>query len=217
MSPRPRWCGCWPETEIRRVGALVFEGFELLDLFGPLELFGLLEAEYELRLLAETAGPVQSNQQVSATADLALEDAVEIDILFVPGGRGTRREVGNRRLLDWIAATSQAAEYTLGVCTGSALLARAGVLDGRRATTNKAAFSWVAEQGPRVDWVKAARWVEDGPFLTSSGVSAGMDMTLGAIALMHGTETAEQVAKWSEYTWHRDKDDDPFARIHGLA
>ena len=206
---------------MRRVGALVFEGFELLDLFGPLELFGLLEAEYELRLLAETAGPVQSNQQVSATADLALEDAV----VFGPGGPAASleaslelsREVGNRRLLDWIAATSQAAEYTLGVCTGSALLARAGVLDGRRATTNKAAFSWVAEQGPRVDWVKAARWVEDGPFLTSSGVSAGMDMTLGAIALMHGTETAEEVAKWSEYTWHRDKDDDPFARIHGLA
>ena len=202
---------------MRRVGALIFEGFELLDLFGPLELFGLLEAEYELRLLAETAGPVQSNQQVSAMADLALEDAGAIDILFVPGGRGTRREVGNRRLLDWIAATSQAAEYTLGVCTGSALLARAGVLDGRRATTNKAAFHWVAEQGTAVDWVKAARWVEDGPFLTSSGVSAGMDMTLGAIALMHGTETAEEVAKWSEYTWHRDKDDDPFARIHGLA
>jgi len=103
----------------------------------------------------------------------------------------------------------------LSVCTGSALLAKAGVLDGRRATTNKAAFSWVADQGPRVAWVKEARWVEDGSFITSSGVSAGMDMALGAIALMHSQKTAEQVAQWCEYSWHQNKDYDPFAKLAG--
>ncbi len=201
---------------MRTIGSLIFPGFELLDLFGPMEMFGLLEDKFSLQLVAEKAGSVASNQGLAASADMTIYDETEFDIVFVPGGSGTRNEVENENILEWIAKTSNRAEYTLSVCTGSALLARSGVLDGRRATTNKAAFSWVKEQGPKVDWVRAARWVEDGPFITSSGVSAGMDMTLGAIALMHGKETAEQVAHWCEYTWHDDKDSDPFAHLHGL-
>lgn len=199
---------------MRRIGALIFPGFELLDLFGPMQMFGLLGDAYSLELVAEATGPVASGQGLSAHADRTLADGGLYDILFVPGGMGTRREVGNGHLLAWIADTSARAEYTLGVCTGSALLARAGVLDGRRATTNKMAFPWVTQQGPRVDWVRQARWVEDGPFITSSGVSAGIDMALGAIALMQGTGVAEQVAVWAEYTWNRDRGHDPFAAIH---
>ncbi len=202
---------------MRKIGALIFPGFELLDVFGPMEMFGMLGDRFELRLVAEAAGPVESSQRLAAHADTAIHDASDYDILFVPGGAGTRREVSNRALVDWIADASGKAEFTLSVCTGSALLAKAGVLDDRRATTNKRAFSWVMSQGPRVDWVRQARWVEDGPFLTSSGVSAGMDMALGAIALMHGTGTAEDVAMKAEYTWHRDKQDDPFAALHGLV
>ncbi|WP_420584729.1 DJ-1/PfpI family protein [Ruegeria sp.] len=202
---------------MRKIGALIFPGFELLDVFGPVEMFGLLDQDFTLELVAEDAGPVASNQGPRAFAEKSIEDAATYDILFVPGGAGTRREVNNALLLDWIARSSERADYTLSVCTGSALLAKAGVLNGRCATTNKAAFAWVCEQGPQVDWVPRARWVEDGPFLTSSGVSAGMDMALGAIALMHGEDKAEQVAKWCEYTWHRNKNEDPFARIHGLV
>lgn len=202
---------------MRKIGALIFPGFELLDVFGPMEMFGMLEDKFELHLVAEQSGPVQSNQRLSAHADRSISDGLHYDILFVPGGAGTRREIGNTQMLEWIAATSQTAEYTLSVCTGSALLAKAGVLDGRRATTNKAAFAWVAEQGPNVDWQRQARWVEDGPFITSSGVSAGMDMALGAIALMHGDALARKVARWCEYTWHEDKTRDPFAALNGLA
>lgn len=202
---------------MRRVGALIFPGFELLDLFGPLEMLGLLEGEFDLKLVAERVGQISSNQQVAAVADMSVAETTDIDVILVPGGAGTRREVDNGALLDWIGQTANSAEYVLSVCTGSALLARAGVLDGHRATSNKAAFSWVESQGPNVSWVRDARWVEDGKFITSSGVSAGMDMTLGAIELMLGRKTAEQVAKWSEYTWHRDKSEDPFAKIHGLV
>jgi transcriptional regulator GlxA family with amidase domain len=204
-------------SKMRRIGALVFPGFELLDVFGPLEMFGLLGAEYALTLVAETPGPVRSGQGPSACVDATTGDGNDYDILFVPGGAGTRREVGNTRLLDWIARTSECSEFCLSVCTGSALLAKAGVLDGRRATTNKMAFAWVADQGPNVDWVKQARWVEDGKFITSSGVSAGMDMALGAIAMMHGAEAAERVAGWAEYTWEKDREADPFAKLRGLV
>ncbi|WP_171133292.1 MULTISPECIES: DJ-1/PfpI family protein [unclassified Ruegeria] len=202
---------------MRRIGALIFPGFELLDLYGPMEMFGLLPNAFSLDIIAERAGPVESNQKLKGFAETPLDEAPHYDVLFVPGGAGTRREIANSRLLDWIAARSERAEFTLSVCTGSALLAKAGVLDRRRATTNKATFSWVKEQGPHVDWVAQARWVEDGTFLTSSGVSAGMDMALGAIALMCGQAAAEDVAKWCEYSWHSDKSHDPFAQIHGLT
>lgn len=202
---------------MRRVGALIFPGFELLDLFGPLEMLGLLKDEFDLKLIAETLGPVESNQQVRANPDVSIEDADNFDVLLIPGGMGTRREVTNSTILNWIRKASDPAEYVLSICTGSLLLAGAGVLDGRRATTNKAAFPKIAAQGPSVEWVKQARWVEDGKFITSSGVSAGMDMTLRAIALMHDQKTAEKVAMWSEYDWHQDANWDPFAKFHGLV
>lgn len=185
---------------MRRVGALILPGFELLDVFGPLEMFGQLDQAFSLEFVAETAGQVKSNQQVSAHAEQTIRTGADYDILFVPGVAETCREVSNTRFLNWIAQTSEQAEFTLSVCTDSALLARAGVLDGRCATTNKAAFSWVAEQKPEVEWVRQARSVEDGAFISSSGVSAGMDMTLGAIAVMYGKETALKVAKWCEYS-----------------
>jgi putative intracellular protease/amidase len=195
----------------------MFDRFELLDLFGPMEMLGLLPEEFSLETVAERPGPVVSNQKLRAYADVAFGDATGYDILFVPGGAGTRREVENPALLDWIARMSAQAEYTLSVCTGSALLARAGVLDGRRATSNKAAFDWVRSQGPQPDWVAQARWVEDGPVFTSSGVSAGMDMTLAAIKAMLDEDAARKVARWCEYTWHEDRDHDPFARHYGLV
>lgn len=202
---------------MRRVGALIFPGFELLDLFGPLEMFGLLKHEFDIKLVAETAGPVASNQQARAFADTTFSEADPFDVLLIPGGIGTRKEVNNPAVLDWITAAAEPAEYVLSVCTGSLLLAGAGLLDGRRATTNKAAFEQIAAQGPRVDWVRQARWVEDGKFITSSGVSAGMDMSLHAIAVMQDLKTAKRVADFAEYDWHQDPDWDPFAEVHGLV
>lgn len=199
------------------MAALIFPGFEVLDLFGPMEMFGSLEDQFSLDLVGMSAGRVPSAQGIAAHADRTTAQGCDYDMLFVPGGPGTREAINNPQLLDWIAATSARAEFTLSVCTGSALLARAGVLDGKRATTNKAAFDWVAEQGPKVNWVRKARWVTDGKFVTSSGVSAGIDMALGTIALLHGEKTAETVAGWSEYIWNRDSDWDPFATVHGMA
>ncbi|MCP4821297.1 MAG: DJ-1/PfpI family protein, partial [Shimia sp.] len=105
------------------------------------------------------------------------------------------------------------AEVVTSVCTGSALLARAGLLDGRAATTNKLAFDWVrgVSQTETVEWQRSARWVKDGKFYTSSGVSAGTDMSLQVIADLLGAEAAEQAAFWAEYEENNDADNDPFA------
>ena len=103
------------------------------------------------------------------------------------------------------------------VCTGSGVLAAAGLLDGYRATSHKRAFAWAVSQGPRVKWVPHARWVNDGNRWTSSGVAAGMDMTLAVVGHLQGEELADQIADTIEYEWHRDPQWDPFAAKNGLV
>jgi putative intracellular protease/amidase len=204
-------------TKRLSIAGVLFHEFELLDLFGPFEMFGLLPDQFELSLVTENGDNVKSNQGPVSVADYSFDNSPQFDLLLVPGGRGTRTEVDNPAFLQWLRDQAEQTQYVTSVCTGSALLARAGLLDGKRATTNKAAFEWVSSQGEQVDWQKKARWVEEGRYFTSSGVSAGIDMSLAIIARIHGEETARQVATWSEYEWHQDPDWDPFAAVYGLA
>ena len=196
------------------VGILLFDGFELLDVYGPAELWA---RAFDLQLVAASAGPVASAQGPKSVAEASFADGRLYDILLVPGGIGTRREAGNEALLEWLRRQSQTAQYVTSVCTGAALLARAGLLDGRRATSNKYAFEWVVSQGPGVDWVRQARWCEDGKFWTSSGVSAGMDMAVALLARACGAQAAHEAATFAEYDPHEDPDWDPFAKVHGLV
>jgi len=198
---------------MRTLGVLLFPEFELLDVFGPLEVFGhrLAAHHYRVCTVAADAGPVTSAQGPRVLADHGFVGGPPLDVLLVPGGMGTRREVDNAKLVRWIAATAAVAEIVTSVCTGAALLARAGVLDGRRATTNKRAFDWVVTQGPCVEWIRKARWVEDGKFVTSSGVSAGIDMSLAVLESTVDPVTADDIARAIEYRRHADADDDPFA------
>ena len=195
----------------RRLGAILYESFELLDLYGPLEMFGCLAPDVEIVTVAQAKGPVASTPGVATVATFDFDDCPPLDLLLLPGGIGTVRELGNPALLDFLRKRSPEAEVTMSVCSGSALLARAGLLDGRAATSNKVYFQLAASQSDRVEWRTAARWVEDGPFATSSGVSAGTDMALAVIARLYGRERAEQIAIQTEYTWHTDADRDPFA------
>ena len=205
------------DTVSRRLGALLFPGFELLDTFGPLEMFGNMPGAVDIVTVAERKGPVRSGQGPSAMADYGFDDCPPLDLLLIPGGMGTRTEVDNAALIDWLRQRASSAEVVMTVCSGTALLARAGLLDGRRATTNKMFFHEVTEQGPRVEWVREARWVEDGKYATSSGVSAGIDMALAVIAKLAGTQVSDSLAVATEYDWHRDAAWDPFAKVHGLV
>lgn len=202
---------------MRTIGTVLFPGFELLDVFGPLEMFGLWPDEFELHLVAENGPSVKSGMGPASVIDDLFSDDNNYDVLLIPGGPGTRTEVDNPVMLDWLNRKAETAEYVTTVCTGSAILAKAGLLDGRKATTNKNAFQWVSTCGPDVQWQKQARWVEDGKYFTSSGVSAGMDMALAFMAHVLGQEKAEQAADWAEYDWHQDAGWDPFAGKAGLV
>ena len=201
---------------MKKIGAMVFEDFELLDLFGPLEMFGVLDDEFSIEIVGGRSGPVRSRQGPCVHTDVQFAANQQYDLLLVPGGIGTRKLVTSDQLLDWIRGAALKADFVLSVCTGSALLAAAGLLDGRKATSNKLAFEWVVSQGPNVIWEMQARWVKDGRFYTSSGVAAGIDMSLGVISDLLGEDKAQHVANWTEYTWHKDAGFDPFAKIHGL-
>ena len=210
-------------AEVKTFGVMLFEGFEVLDVFGPIEAFGILgyEGNWRIVTVAERAGAITSAQGPKVIADYGFSesgfgDCPPIDVLMVPGGIGTRREITNHAALEWLIAHAQKAEIVASVCTGSAILAQAGLLDGRRATSNKLSFKWVAERGPKVDWVHEARWVVDGKFWTSSGVSAGIDMALALIAHLTDQRTAENIAARMEYEWHRDSTRDPDGSIHKL-
>lgn len=201
------------------LGVLLYPDFELLDVYGPVEMFMNLPPErLRIVMIAEEAGPVASGAVgrsggPKVVADYGLDDAPDLDILLVPGGTGTFPALQNERLLAWIRERSAKAQIVSSVCTGSALLAKAGILNGRKATTNKAYFQLTTAEGPDTEWLGQARWVEDGNTITSSGVSAGTDMALALIARLFGEEIAERIAEGTEYVWSKDPSNDPFARL----
>jgi len=158
-----------------------------------------------------------SAQGPSALAEVSYADASTTDIVLVPGGIGTRRLVEDAGFLGWLNAWASPATFVTSVCTGSGLLAAAGLLDGYRATSNKRAFEWACSQGARVTWVPEARWVEDRDRWTSSGVAAGIDMALALIARLVGEDRARDLADRVEYEWHRDSTWDPYAAKNRLV
>ncbi|MDP7391798.1 MAG: DJ-1/PfpI family protein [Alphaproteobacteria bacterium] len=208
------------EIQVQSVAHVVFEGFTTLDMYGPVQAFassrvtdgdGGWHRFFNQFTIGDSPAAVKSGEGPSTIADYSFEDAPDFDILLIPGGFGTRAAVSNDALLAKIAAMSAKADVTATVCTGSAVLARTGLLDGRPATSNKVAWDWVLEQGPKVDWKRQARWVDDGDIVTSSGVSAGIDMALDLIARLRGEEIAVNSARYMEYIWNRDPANDPFA------
>lgn len=192
------------------LGTVLFEGFELLDVYGPLEMFGNVGEQLKIVTVAEKACAVASAQGPRSVADYGFADCPPLDLIHVPGGFGAVRQARNDAMLNFLRERSRDARLTLSVCNGSGLIAAAGILDGRRATTNKQFFTLTAAQGAKVDWVRKARWVDDGDVVTSSGVSAGMDMALAVIRRLFGDEMAESIAAATEYEWHRDPEWDPF-------
>lgn len=195
---------------------LTFPGFQTLDLFGPLEMLGSLRDDINITLVAETIAPIPSVHGQSLIVDKTFADGCDYDLLFIPGGDAAIAAADSHDLKNWVIETANQAELIMTVFTGSILLAISGVLDDHKATTNKLDLTQTVPLGPNVDWIRQARCVEDGKFFTSSGVSAGIDMALAAIAHLFGNQVAVDLAEESEYEWHNDANSDPFAKLAGL-
>jgi transcriptional regulator GlxA family with amidase domain len=202
---------------MRKMAALVFPEFQTLDYFGPIEMLGGFRNDIEITTVSKDAGPVVSRHGQRIVVDRLISEGSKYDLLFIPGGDSALIAAKDKELMQWIVDVSLNAERVMAVCTGTVLLAMTGLLDGRKATTNKQDFLSTVHLAPNVDWVKKARWVEDGKFFTSSGVSAGMDMALAVAASLYGREKAEEMAEGCEYTWHSDASWDPFAKSAGLV
>ena len=205
---------------VRTVAIVLFEGFTVLDAYGPIQAFaaagvrkedGSYHRYFRILTVGKLEGPVRSGEGPATVADFSFDNLPQCDILLIPGGIGTRALVEDRDFLHLVERASHGAELTATVCTGAALLARTGLLDERPATSNKIAWDWVLQQGEKVLWKRKARWVDDGDIATSSGVSAGTDVALALIARLHDRETAERAARVMEYVWNADPANDPFA------
>lgn len=193
------------------VGIFIFDGVEVLDFAGPYEVFSRtrLTPGVESRRTEETAPfhvftvasdttPVVATGELRVIPHFDFTTAPHIDVLVVPGGFGTRPLLENAAALDWIQRTARQAQRVTSVCTGALLLARTGLLAGRRATTHWGALDLLATIDPTMKVERAVRVVDDG-IVTSAGVAAGIDMALAVVESLHGREVADETAKYIEF------------------
>jgi transcriptional regulator GlxA family with amidase domain len=199
---------------MRDVAVILFTDFETLDVFGPIEVLGRLTEHFNPKFYSMDGGIVVSSQKVRVETRQISELHSESYILLIPGGIGVRNLLKNGSFVNKMTELSKTAEYIMTVCTGSILFSKTGLLDGKRATSNKRVFSWTNKESPNVQWIKKARWVRDGNIYTSSGVSAGIDMTLGFISDLLGHEIAKQQSNEIEYNWEENSEYDTFSELY---
>ena len=180
-------------------GILLFDEAEELDFVGPLEVFGMARNNGDrVVTIAEKAEPVRANLGLRVVPDHTIADAPPLDVLVVPGGLGTRREVDNAQLLDWIKQAAAGCTWVTSVCTGSMLLEAAGVIDVHNVTTHWAMIDTFREKGT-VTVLDSRRYVRDGNIVTAAGVSAGIDMSLWVVGQLYGIDHARGVQRMMEY------------------
>ncbi len=189
----------------RSVGILVFPEVEVLDFCGPFEVFASVSDDQErlfsVSIVGETTEIVSCRGGLLVKPHLSFAESPRFDLIVVPGGHGTRTEMDNPALIDWITLQNETTEITTGVCTGSLLLAKAGLLDNLPATTHWAAFDELLGHFPNLQLDSTQRVIDNGHIVTSAGVSAGIDMALAMVERLHGRAIAEDTARGMEYEW----------------
>jgi len=197
--------------ERKRVGIVLFEDIEVLDFCGPFEVFSATRlneekrreepSPFEVLLVAEHSDPVTTTGNMKVIPHHTFENCPRLDILVVPGGWGTRKELNNPVMLDWLRTRATEVETLTSVCTGSMLLGFAGLLNGLHATTHWRSLDWMRDSFPTVTVEYKKHVVEDGRVLTSAGISAGIDMALRVVARYCGEAVARATAKHMEYPY----------------
>jgi len=190
----------------RSVAILIFDEVEILDFCGPYEVFGVTGKRKNLEpfnvyTVAEHSRPIIARNQLSVNPQYTIANCPPPDILLVPGGYGTRREMHNFVLIDWIAKCSLQSELLLSVCTGALLLAKAGLLENLAATTHHLSIDLLKEIAPNTEIRAGDRFVDNGKIILSAGISAGIDMSLYVVAKLLGIKVAIETAQHMEYDW----------------
>jgi transcriptional regulator GlxA family with amidase domain len=184
------------------VGIVLFEGAEELDWAGPYEVFGMATLAIEnarVMTIAEHADPVTSFNGLRVLPDHSFEDAPDLDLVLVPGGQGTRKQVDNPVMTDWLAKIAPRCEWITSVCTGSLLLHGAGLTRGKRITTHWGFVEPLRERASEATVLEKVRYVRDGNVVTAAGVSAGIDMSLWLVGQIWGIEHARNTQRLMEY------------------
>ena len=174
---------------------VVFPGFELLDLAGPLDVFARAP-DVKALTIAESMKPVVPDLAPAIAPDATFDDAPPFDVLFVPGGHGIGASFENEKLIDFVAARARSARYVTSVCTGALVLGVAGLLDGRKATTHWRYLDLLKLFGATP---VSKRVVEDGNIMTGAGVTAGMDFGFALVARLRGADVAKRLQLGLEY------------------
>ncbi|HEX3674277.1 MAG TPA: DJ-1/PfpI family protein [Rhizomicrobium sp.] len=190
------------------IGILIFDDAEELDFVGPWEVFTMIgevaarmgkERPHDVILVAENDAPVRCAKGMRVLPDVTTADCPPLDVLLVPGGQGTRREVKNEALLAWIAKTATGCRWITSVCTGAMLLTAAGPARGKRVTTHWGFVEALRARSEAAQVLEHVRYVRDGNVVTAAGVSAGIDMALWLTGQMHGADFARAVQRAMEY------------------
>ena len=190
------------------IGILIFDGAEELDFVGPWEVFTMAnevsaraghERPHKVMLVAEKEGAVTCAKGMRVLADVTTANAPKLDVLLIPGGQGTRREVENKPLLDWVAKTAAQCTWITSVCTGALLLTAAGPAKGKRVTTHWGFIETLRGRSEAAEVLENIRYVRDGNVVTAAGVSAGIDMALWLIGQIHSPKFARAVQRAMEY------------------
>jgi transcriptional regulator GlxA family with amidase domain len=186
----------------RTIGILVFDDAEELDFVGPWEVFASttqhLFPDDRVVLIAEEQRPIRCAKGLRVLPDFDFVGAPTLDVVLVPGGQGTRREVSNGNLIEWLRRAGASCEWVTSVCTGALLLHEAGFAKGRRVTTHWGFVQTLRERGD-VTVLERVRWVRDGNLVTAAGVSAGIDMALWLVGQIYGVDVARKVQRGIEY------------------
>lgn len=190
----------------RVVAIPIFDDVEVLDFCGPFEVFSVASRftdppAFSVVLVAEKDGRVVTRGGMSVNAHHRLADCPRPDILLVPGGQGTRKEMHNPALVGWVVRAAAGAELVLSVCTGALVLAKAGLLDGLEATTHHGAIDLLRQTAPNATVHADRRFVDNGRVVCSAGIAAGIDMSLHVVGRLLGGEVAGKTARQMEYPW----------------
>jgi len=193
----------------KRVGIVIFKDIEVLDFCGPFEVFSATRIDeakrreepspFEVFLVAETLSNVTTTGGMKVIPHFSFENCPKLDILVVPGGWGTRKELKNPLMLEWLRSKAAEVETMTSVCTGAMLLGHAGLIDGLHATTHWKSLDWMRDSFPAVTVEYEQHVVEDGRVFTSAGISAGIDMALKVVARYLGEDIAKATAMHMEY------------------